>query len=201
MIAAGDLFAHVETHLWLASSALVLALAVALPLGMASAHSQRLRAPLLTLVYVGRVVPSLAMLTLMLPFLGVGFKSAMVALTLLAIPPIAINTDLGYRGVPFAATDAAIGLGMTFWQRLLRVESPLALPVIFTGIRTASTELIASATLAAFIGGGGLGEYILRGLQANDTQLLILGAASVAALAIAVELLFGLANRFIGAQS
>lgn len=201
MISAGDLLAHVQTHLTMALSALVVALVIALPLGIAGAHSRRLRAPLLMLVNVGRVVPSLAMLTLMLPFLGVGFKSAVVALTLLAIPPIAINTDLGFRSVPFAATDAAKGLGMTFWQRLLRVESPLALPVVFTGIRTASTELIASATLAAFIGGGGLGEYILRGLQADDTQLLILGATTVAALAIAVEGLFALGTRFIGDRS
>jgi len=185
----------------MAGTALTVAAAVALPLGIVSAHQDRLRAAFLGIVNVGRVIPSLAMLTFMLPLLGVGFSSAVVALTLLAIPPIAINADVGFRAVPAAATDAARGMGMTAWQQLVRVEWPLALPVVFTGIRTASTELIASATLAAFIGGGGLGEYILRGLQANDPQLLILGSLSVAALAIGVELLFVSIARLTGERA
>ena len=185
----------------MAGMALGLACAIALPLGVVSAHQNRLRGTLLGVVNVGRVIPSLAMLTFMLPFLGVGLWSAVVALTLLAVPPIAINTDVGFRAVPAAATDAARGMGMTPWQQLVRVEWPLALPVLFTGIRTASTELIASATLAAFIGAGGLGEYILRGLQANDPYLLILGSVAVAALAIGVELLFVLISRLLGERS
>lgn len=201
MITLSDLLAHAATHVQMAGAALAAATAVALPLGILSAHRDRLRGGLLGIVNVGRVIPSLAMLTFMLPLLGVGFPSAVVALALLAIPPIAINTDLGFRAVPAAATDAARGMGMTAWQQLLRVECPLALPVLFTGIRTASTELIASATLAAFIGGGGLGEYILRGLQANDPQLLIVGSLAVAALAISVELFFVLVSRFVGEYS
>ncbi|MBV9150087.1 MAG: ABC transporter permease [Candidatus Eremiobacteraeota bacterium] len=196
-----DLFDHALAHLQMAGMALALASAIALPLGVVSAHQNRLRGTLLGVVNIGRVIPSLAMLTFMLPFLGVGLWSAVVALTLLAIPPIAINTDVGFRAVPAAATDAARGMGMTPWQQLLRVEWPLALPVLFTGIRTASTELIASATLAAFIGAGGLGEYILRGLQANDPYLLILGSAAVATLAIGVELLFLLISRLLGERS
>jgi len=201
VISVSDLLAHALTHLQMSAIALVAAAAIALPLGTLSAHQNRLRGTVLGVANVGRVIPSLAMLTFMLPFLGVGLWSAVIALTLLAIPPIAINTDLGFRAVPVAATDAARGMGMTPWQQLVRVEWPLAVPVLFTGIRTASTELIASATLAAFIGAGGLGEYILRGLQANDPQLLIVGSLAVATLAIAVELLFVLISRLIGEHS
>jgi len=201
MLPVRDLLAHTLTHLQMAGAALALAVAIALPLGITSAHRDRLRGTILSIANIGRVIPSLAMLTFMLPFLGVGFTSAVLALTLLAIPPIAINTDVGFRAVPAAATDAARGMGMTPWQQLVRVEWPLALPVLFTGIRTASTELIASATLAAFIGAGGLGEYILRGLQANDPHLLILGSAAVASLAIAVELLFVLITRLLGERA
>jgi len=201
VITLRDLLAHTVTHLQMAGIALLLASAIALPLGILSAHQDRMRGTLLGVVNVGRVIPSLAMLTFMLPLLGVGLWSAVFALTLLAIPPIAINTDVGFRAVPFAATDAARGMGMTRWQQLVRVEWPLALPVLFIGIRTASTELIASATLAAFIGAGGLGEYILRGLQANDPRLLILGSLAVASLAIGVELLFVLISRLLGEHS
>lgn len=201
MIPGGELYAELERHLLLAATALLGALCVGLPIGAASAFNRRISGVVLGLANVGRVIPSLAMLTLMLPFFGVGFKSAVIALTFLAIPPIAINTDLAFRSVPEAARDAARGMGMTFWQRVLRVESPLAAPVIFTGVRTAATELIASATLAAFIGAGGLGELIWRGLQANQSNLLIAGSLAVAALAIAVDLLFILAARFIGART
>ena len=185
----------------MAASALLLALAIALPLGLLTGHTARGRSALLTAFNIGRVIPSLAVLALAQPLLGVGFKTALIALSLLAIPPIIINTDLAFRGIPAAAVDAANGMGMTFWQRLRRVEWPLALPVIFAGIRTAATELIASATLAAFIGGGGLGEYILRGLQANDQQLLITGSIAVAALAICVEFILALTARLIGERS
>jgi osmoprotectant transport system permease protein len=198
VIWAPDLAAHITTHLSMVAAALLIALAIAVPLGTLSGHNARVRPAILSIFNVGRVIPSLAVLALAQPFLGVGFKTAVVAITLLAIPPIVINTDLAFRAVPAAAVDAAQGMGMTFRQRLLRVEWPLAMPVIFTGIRTAATELVASATLAAFIGGGGLGEYILSGLQANDQALLLTGAICVALLAIAVELLLALCAHLIG---
>jgi osmoprotectant transport system permease protein len=162
-----------------------------IPLGALASHARRARAPILIAANIGRVVPSLAVLTFMLPLLGVGFVPALVALALLAIPPIAINTDLGFRSVPAAAIDAARGLGMTEKQLLRRVEWPLAFPIVFAGVRTAATEVIASAVLAAFIGAGGLGEYVTTGLQANEPRLLWLGVGTIAAIALATE--FGLA--------
>jgi osmoprotectant transport system permease protein len=136
----------------------------------------------------------------MLPLVGIGFWPALVALTLLAIPPIVLGTDVGLRGVPEAVRDAARGLGMTRRQVARRVDWPLASPVVFSGIRTAAVEVVASATLAAFIGGGGLGEYIVNGLAENDRPQLLEGALSVAVLALGTQWLLGgierrLANR------
>lgn len=197
----GDFAAHVQTHLALAGSALAIAVLIGIPLGSLAAHRARLSSSVLSIVNLGRVVPSLAVLTFVLPSLGVGFRPAVVALALLAIPPIAINTDLGFRSVPLAALEAARGMGMTEGQMLVRVEWPLALPLIFAGLRTASVEVIASATLAAFIGAGGLGEYITTGLQGNQPDKLLVGALSVAGLALIVEIALSLAQRRLQARS
>lgn len=190
-----DFFAHVRTHVALSAGALAVASVIGLLLGTLTARTQLIRPPVLAVVNTARVIPSLAILMLMLPLLGLGTAPALVALTVLAIPPIVVNTDLGLRGVPNALIDAARGLGMTQRQLARRVEWPLAFPVAFAGIRTASVEVIASATLAAFIGGGGLGEYITAGLSTNDNAQLLLGAVSVAVLALLVDESLGFAQR------
>jgi osmoprotectant transport system permease protein len=179
----------------LAGSALALAILFAVPFGSALARFPELRGAGLAAIGVARVIPSLAVLALMLPLLGVGFLPALAALVLLAIPPIVINTELGLRGVPQSIGEAARGLGMSARQIRRRVEWPLALPVVFAGIRTATVEVIASATLAAFIGGGGLGEYIVNGLAEADTQQLLEGALAVGALALSAEALLGRIER------
>ncbi len=189
---------HVRDHLALSGAALAVALLVGLPLGALVASSARLRPVTLGAIYVGRVVPSLAVLAIMLPLVGIGFAPALIALALLAIPPIALNTDLGLRGVPDAVREAARGLGMDRGQIRARVEWPLALPIVFTGIRTAAVEVIASATLAAFIGGGGLGEYIVNGLAENDKPQLLEGAVSVGLLALVTQWLLGGVERRLG---
>jgi osmoprotectant transport system permease protein len=186
---------HVRDHLALSASALAVALLVGVPLGAAIAGGRRLRGPALGAVYIARVVPSLAVLAIMLPLVGIGFVPSVVALTLLAIPPIVLNTDIGLRGVPEAVRDAARGLGMDPRQIRNRVDWPLALPVVFSGIRTAAVEVVASATLAAFIGGGGLGEYIVNGLAENDTPQLLEGAIAVGVLALATQWLLGGVER------
>jgi osmoprotectant transport system permease protein len=196
-----DLLTHVRDHIALAASALAVALIAGIPLGAAVARSRLLRGPILGAIYVARVVPSLAVLAVVLSLAGVvGFVPSLVALTLLAIPPIALNTDIALRGVPEAVTEAARGLGMDSGQVRRRIEWPLALPVVFSGIRIAAVEVVASATLAAFIGGGGLGEYIVNGLAENDTPQLLEGAIAVGILALATQWLLGgvernLANR------
>jgi osmoprotectant transport system permease protein len=135
-----------------------------------------------------RVVPSLAILFLAIPYFGLSFTSSVIALTVLAMPPILINTDAAFRTIAPPVKEAAYGMGMTAGQVLWRVEVPLALPVILAGVRTATVEVIASATLAAFIGGGGLGVYVTRGFALFDNSILLVGAVSVAVLALLVEL-------------
>ncbi len=190
-----DFWQHVITYLELAAAALVAGALAGIPLGILASHLAYARSPLLLAANIGRVIPSLAVLTFMLPLFGVGLAPALAALALLAIPPIIINTDLGFRAVPAAAVDAARGLGMTGGQILRRIEWPLAFPILFAGVRTAAIEVIASAVLAAFIGAGGLGEYITEGLQANEPRLLFLGAGTIAAIALAVEFGLGFAQR------
>ena len=142
-----------------------------------------------------RVVPSLAILFLVIPYLGLSTTSAAVALTALALPPVLVNTDAAFRGVDRAVVEAANGMGMTPWQRLRRVEFPLALPLILAGIRTASVEVISSATLAAFVGSGGLGIYITRGFALYDLSILLVGAVPVALLTFIAEGMLGLLQR------
>ncbi|GAC1495108.1 MAG: hypothetical protein NVS1B2_12940 [Vulcanimicrobiaceae bacterium] len=196
-----DFLVHLRDHTLLALVALGAALVLGVPLGAFAARHARGRGAVLGFVGIGRVVPSLAVLALMLPLVGVGFAPAAIALTLLAIPPIAINTDLGLRAVPSTLRDAARGLGMDARQIGRRVDWPLALPVVFSGVRTAAVEVVASATLAAFIGGGGLGEYIVNGIALNDSHLLLEGAAAVGALALAVQGALGTLERRLTARA
>ena len=196
-----DLAASAAQHLILAGSALALAVILGLPLGVLAAQNSRVRTVVLSVAGVGRTLPSIAVLMLLLPLLGVGAFPAIVALALLAIPPIVINADLAIRGVPAAALDAADGMGMTAAQRFARVIVPLALPVSFAGVRTAATETIASATLATFVGAGGLGDEIVRGLQTNDAAILFAGAITVALLALLTELVLSGAGRLLEVRS
>jgi len=192
---SADFIAHLGTHVALAGSALVLAAAIGIPLAGLAADRALPRGVLLALAGGFRVVPSLAILTLALPLLGLGFRPALLALVVLALPPILVNTDVGLRAVPRAMLEAARGTGMTERQVGLRVRWPLALPVVAVGVRTATVEVIASATLAAFIGGGGLGDYIVGGLQTANPSELFLGAVSVAVLALLADAALGYAQR------
>jgi len=190
-----DLLLPVRDHISLSVAALAVALAVGIPVGVAIASIPPLRNVSLAAIYVARVVPSLAVLAIMLPLVGIGFLPSLVALTLLAIPPIALGTELGLAGVPESVRDAARGLGMTEREVRRRIDWPLAFPVVFGGIRTAAVEVVASATLAAFIGGGGLGEYIINGIEANDRAETLEGAIAVGVLALAVQGVLGLVER------
>jgi osmoprotectant transport system permease protein len=144
---------------------------------------------------IGRAVPSLAILALVFPLLGFGFAPSLVALTLLAIPPILINASTGLRQVNPQVIDAARGMGLSGGQILSSIQLPIAAPVIFAGIRTSAVQVVASATLATFVGGGGLGDLIVLGLQRNDPAVLIAGSLAVAALAIITEVGFGALER------
>jgi osmoprotectant transport system permease protein len=142
-----------------------------------------------------RVIPSLAILFLALPYLGLGYLPSLVALTVLAFPPVLINTYAGLRGVDAAVVEAAFGMGMAPYQVLRQVEIPLAVPTILAGVRTAAVEVISSATLASFIGGGGLGDFITRGFALYDVRIMLVGAIPVALLALTSEALLSSFQR------
>lgn len=197
---SGDFIAHLGAHVVLAASAVVLAVAIGIPLAGLAVDRPQARGALVALAGGFRVIPSLAILTLAIPLLGLGFKPALLALVVLALPPIVVNADVGLRSVAAATLEAARGMGMTPREVGLRVRWPLALPVVAVGIRTATVEVIASATLAAFIGGGGLGDYIIGGLQTDNFPELVLGAVSVALLALAADAALGAAQRRLAAR-
>lgn len=190
-----EFWAAVRTHLFLSGAALAIALLLCIPLGILTSRWGAQARVIINIFGIGRVVPSIAVLFLLLPSLGVGQLPALVALTLLACPPILINTDAGMRGVDAAVLEAGRGLGMGPGRLLREVQWPLALPVVITGIRTSAVEVIASATLATLIGGGGLGFFIIQGLSLNRNEILLLGAVPVALLAIGTELLLGAMQR------
>jgi osmoprotectant transport system permease protein len=184
----------VATHLWLSAVALALATVIAVPLGILGARFRRLDSVSEGVWGTLRIIPSLALLLVLIPVLGTGTLPAVVSLTVLAIPPILINTTTAFKTLPADVLEAAEGMGMPPARELLTVKLPLALPVAFAGFRTATSEVIASATLAAYIGAGGLGDLIFTGLGLMRTDLLWIGGLSVAALSLAVGALLSLAE-------
>jgi osmoprotectant transport system permease protein len=182
-------------HLWITAIALIFAIAVALPLGILLYTFSSISRPVLYLVSLLQTVPSIALLALMIPLLGIGQVPAIVALFLYALLPILRNTTAGLSSVDPVLKKVSKGMGMTPFQRLRWVEVPLAMPSILAGIRTAAVITIGTATLAAFIGAGGLGEFIVTGLALNNTSLILQGAIPAALLAILVEFLFELIEK------
>ncbi len=190
-----ELLGALGDHLLLVAVALGISLVICLPLGIWTSRSRLASLTFINLVNGLRVVPSLAVLFLAIPFFGLSLTSAALALILLALPPLLINIDTAFRTISPAVREAARGMGMTPWQSLLRVETPLALPVILAGVRTATTEVIASATLAAFIGAGGLGYFIVLGFSVYSIPILLVGAIPVALLTLIAELSLSRAQR------
>ncbi|HWU37628.1 MAG TPA: ABC transporter permease [Candidatus Acidoferrum sp.] len=184
-----------RAHLWISCLATGIAAAVSIPLGILVHRVRAFRMPALGLVNVGQAIPSLALLGLMLPLLGIGFTPALVAITARAFLPILLNTYAGLLSIPHHVIEAARGMGMTKAQVLRRVELPLALPVIVAGIRTALVISIGVATLAAYIGAGGLGDLIFQGIAMVDTPLLLAGAIPAAVLAFGADGVFGILER------
>jgi osmoprotectant transport system permease protein len=184
-------------HLLLVGLALLAAVIVALPLGLALERTRPLAEPAIGALGVLQTIPSIALLAFMIPLLGVGVVPALVALWLYALYPIARGTYTGVRDADPEAVAAAEALGTTPVQRLMWVRLPLAAPVIMAGIRTAAVITVGAATLAAFIGAGGLGEPIVAGLALADTRMILSGALPAAALALAVDGVLGLVERLV----
>ncbi len=188
-------------HLWLTLVAVVGAILIGTPIGIGIVRHPRWATPILTLVGLLQTIPSIALLAFMIPLFGIGAVPAIVALFLYGLLPIVRNTHAGLQNINATYRDIADGLGLTPSQRLRRIELPLAAPVILAGIKTCAVISIGTATLAAFIGAGGLGEPIVTGLALNDTRIILRGAIPAALLAIATEYGFAWVERRIAAMN
>jgi osmoprotectant transport system permease protein len=178
-------------HIWLSVASLAVAIAIAIPLGVWLGHRHRGSFLAINVSNVGRALPSLAVISIGLGILGVGFTNVLVALVILAAPVMLTNAYVAVDQVDQDAVRAARGMGMTPLQMLLRVELPLALPLIFAGIRTAAVYVVATAPLAALAGGGGLGDIIVN-QPTYGAEGVVAGSLAIAALAFATEGVFAL---------
>jgi osmoprotectant transport system permease protein len=195
---------RVSEHLQMSIISLLLAALIAIPVGLWVGHTRKGRFLTTQAANLGRAVPSFAVLSIMFlivikisPKLAFGFLPTVVALTLLGIPVILINTYVGIEQVDADTVEAARGMGMSGRQVLFRLEVPMATPLIMTGLRLAAVQIVATAGLAALIAGGGLGRYIIDGFANQDTPKLVGGAILVAALAIATDGAFYLLGRAV----
>jgi osmoprotectant transport system permease protein len=184
-------------HLVLVALSLAIALAIAFPLGVFAARRPRLGSAIVGIAAGLYTIPSLALLAVLVVALGIGPTSAVVALVVYAQMVLIRSVVAGLRGVDPALVDAARGLGLSTRQTLLRVELPVALPVVLAGIRVAAVTLVALATVAGWIAAGGLGTLIFEGLTMHHTQPVVAGALAAAALAIAIDLALRLCERTV----
>jgi osmoprotectant transport system permease protein len=201
LLANGDRFLELlGQHLALVLISEVLAILVAVPLGVLALRNERAKGYILGAGNVAQTVPTLAIIALVFPLLGIGFLPALVGLFAYAILPILTNTITGLEDVSDDTVEAARGMGMTENEILKRIQLPLALPVIFAGIRTSAVINVGTAYLAFFIGGGGLGVWVISGINLFQMEKVLAGAIPGALLAIAMDTLFALVEQRLGGE-
>lgn len=186
-----ELIAQLMKHMQITGMAVAMAILIGVPLGIFITRKRDIANLVINIANIFQTLPSLALFGLIIPFLGIGVVPAVFVLFLYALLPIIKNTYIGITNVDPAAIEAGTGMGMTQNQILTMIEIPLALPVIMGGIRVSTVINIGTATIAALIGAGGLGEFIFRGLSMNNNNLILMGAIPAAALAIIVDFIFG----------
>ncbi|MBV9691005.1 MAG: ABC transporter permease [Ktedonobacteraceae bacterium] len=184
-------------YLRICAISIMLAIVIGVVLAVAVSRSPVLSFIAVNLSGLLRAIPVIAFLVAVvpLPFLGIGETPATVALVILGIPPILLNTYTGIRGIDPATIDAAKGMGMTYWQILTRIQAPLTLPVVAAGVRTSAVQVVATATLAAITGAGGYGSYIFDGFNTFNNTAIFAGAIPVAVLALIIEVAMGWLER------
>jgi osmoprotectant transport system permease protein len=190
------IWARILEHLWYTFAALALSAVIALPIGLRIGHTRRGTFLAINLGNAARALPSLGLLMLAVLLTDqIGFLPVLIALVALGIPPILASTYAGVSGVDPDTIDAARGMGMTGREILTKVEIPIALPLIISGLRSATLQIVSTATIAALVSLGGLGRYVVDGLKLRDFPQMFTGALLVALLAIVLDALFALAGR------
>lgn len=188
---------RVVEHLWYTALALTIATVIALPVGLLIGHTGKGAFFAINIGNAARSFPSLGVLTLLVLLVGLGLTPVLVALVVLGVPPIVAATYAGVRSVERATIDAARGMGMTERGIVFRVELPIAFPLILSGLRSAALQIVATATIAAFVALGGLGRYVIDGLAVRDFAEMLAGAILVALLAIVIDTLFAVLGRLV----
>lgn len=178
-------------HIYISAFSLLLGVIVAVPIGILLTRVKPIANVVMSIASMLQTIPAMALLALMIPFFGIGAIPAIIALFIYSLLPILRNTYLGMEDVDPALIDAAKGMGMTNWQSIVKVELPMAAPVIMAGIRLSATYVIAWAALASYIGAGGLGDFIFNGLNLYRTDLILGGSIPVIILALIVDWLLG----------
>lgn len=183
-------------HLWISAIPLAISILIALPIGIWLGHIHRGEFLAVSLTNIGRALPSLALISILIGIVGIGLVNVTIALVLLAAPPLLSHAFVGVNGVPRDLTRAGRGMGLTPMQIVRTIELPLASPMIFSGLRTASVLVVSSATLATIAGGGGLGDIILNQV-AYGIEGVIAAALWVAALSLLIDQLFNLLSKLL----
>ena len=191
------LFLKIGEHLFISTFALLLGATIAIPLGILLSKSKVGSSIALAVSSILQTIPSLALLAIMIPFLGIGKLPAIIALCTYSLLPIVRNTLLGMKYISFNILDASKGMGLKSSQILLQVQLPLALPVIMSGVRLSAVYVISWATIASYIGAGGLGDYIFSGLNTFSIELVLMGAIPVTILALVVDFLMSKLERAV----
>lgn len=182
-------------HIWYSFLSLAIAAAISLPIGLWVGHKGKGALLMITIGNAARAIPTLGLLTIMVLAAGIGIVAPLVALIAIAVPPILVNCYQGIRSVDPVLVDSARSMGLTERQVLTNVEIPVALPLIILGLRTAALQVVSTASIAAYVGLGGLGRYVFDGLATRDFQLVAAGALLISVLAITTELVFSYGGR------
>lgn len=189
--------ARLVEHLWYTLLALVISAVIAIPIGLAIGHTGRGRSAAVLISGGARALPTFGVITLLAVLLGIGLRAPLIAFVILAIPSILAGAYSGIEAVDRKTVDAARAMGMTEWQILTQVEVPLGLPLLIGGLRSATLQIVATATLANYVGAGGLGIFIFLGLGTQNYTDMLVGAILVVALAIVLEIVFSIIQRLV----
>lgn len=193
----GNIPSLIADHLFYTFLTLLIGAAIAVPIGMYIGHTGRFAFIAINAGNAGRSLPTLGLISLLVTIIGLGLIPVIMALVILAIPPILANTYAGLRAIDRAAVDAAKGMGMRPMQTLFTVEIPMAMPLILSGLRSATLQVVSTATVGAYVGLGGLGRLLIDGLALNQYDRVVAGAVLVAVLAIVLDVLASAVQRLI----